>query len=172
MIRDQSWLRRPVIRWMSVNIISAVGGRAMDPVTIAGSIVTILGPYVSQVGEALIKTVGEVAVDKASNLLGWLKEKFEGDPAATKDLTRFEKDPKSYEVALKSTIQEKAADPGFAQEAERRITEIGPAITVFQDIVEGRLIVGVEGDIKAGRVSVNQKVQKADEVKGIKGNIG
>ncbi len=145
----------------------------MDPATIAGSVVTILGPYVSKVGEALIKTVGEVAVDKASNLLGWLKEKFEGDPAATKDLTRFEKDPKSYEVALRSTIQEKAkADPGFAQEAERRIAEIGPTITVFQDIVEGRLIVGTEGDVKAGRVSVNQKVKKGDEITGFKGKIG
>ncbi|HEY3836838.1 MAG TPA: hypothetical protein VGL72_09715 [Bryobacteraceae bacterium] len=145
----------------------------MDPATIALSVMTILGPYVSQVGEALTKTVGEVAVDKASKLLGWLKKKFEGDPAATKDLTRFEKDPKSYEVALKSTIQEKAeADPGFAQEAETRIAEIGPTITVFQDIAEGRLIIGAEGDVKAGRVSVNQKVQKADEITGVKGNIG
>ena len=41
----------------------------MDPATIAASVITILGPYVSQVGEALTKTVGEVAVDKASKLL-------------------------------------------------------------------------------------------------------
>jgi hypothetical protein len=145
----------------------------MDPATIAGSVITILGPYVSQVGEALAKTVGEVAVDKASKLLVWLKQKFDGDPAATKDLTRFEKDPKSYEVALKSTIQEKAeADPGFAHEAEKRIAEIGPTITVFQEILEGRLIVGVKGDVKAGRVSVNQKVQKGDEITAVEGKIG
>ena len=80
----------------------------MDPATIAGSVITILSPYVSKMGEELTKTVGEVAVDKASKLLGWLKDKFDGDPSATKDLSRFEKDPKSFEVALKSTIEEKA----------------------------------------------------------------
>ena len=145
----------------------------MDPATIAGSVITILSPYVSKMGEELTKTVGEVAVDKASKLLGWLKDKFDGDPSATKDLSRFEKDPKSFEVALKSTIEEKAqADPAFAQEAEKRIADIGPTVTIFQEIAEGRLIIGVDGSVKAGRVSVNQKVQKADEVIGQRGNIG
>jgi hypothetical protein len=145
----------------------------MDPATIAGSVITILSPYVSQVGEKLTATVGEVAVDQASKLLGWLKDKFAGDAAATKDLTRFEKDPKSYETALKDTIVEKAsADPGFAQEAEKRVADIGPTITIFQDIVEGRLVIGGEGDVKAGRVSVNQKIQKTDTATGWKGNIG
>jgi len=145
----------------------------MDPATIAGSVITILGPYVSQMGEALTKTVGEVAVEKASKLLGWLKEKFAGDPAAAKDLTRFENNPKAYETALKDTIVEKvASDPGFAQEVEKRVAEIGPTITVFQEIADGRLVIGVEGDVKAGRVAVTQKVQKADSVTGVKGNIG
>jgi len=145
----------------------------MDPATIAGSVITILGPYVSQMGEALTKTVGEVAVDKASKLLGWLKQKFEGDPAAMKDLTRFEKDPKSYEVALKDTIQEKAeADASFAQEAEKRVAEIGPTLTIFQDIVEGKVVVGGKGNINSGGVDVKQKVQKADEVTGWEGNVG
>src|SRR6516164_3273335 len=98
----------------------------MDPATIATSVMTILGPYVSQVGEALTKTVGELAVDKASKLLGWLKEKFEGDPVAAADLTRFQEDPKSYEGALKGTIRKKAqADPDFAQEAEKRVADLG-----------------------------------------------
>jgi len=145
----------------------------MDPATIAGSVITILGPYVSQMGEALTKTVGEVAVDKASKLLGWLKQKFEGDPAAMKDLTRFEKDPKSYEVPLKDTIQEKAeADASFAQEAEKRVAEIGPTLTIFQDIVEGKVVVGGKGNINSGGVDVKQKVQKADEVTGWEGNVG
>src|SRR5215469_1538727 len=120
----------------------------MDPAMIAGSVITILQPYVSQVGEALTKTVGELAVDKASKLFGWLKEKFEGDPVAAADLTRFQEDPKSYEGALKGTIRKRAeADPDFAQGAERRVTEIGPTISVFQDIVDGKVIVGGEGDV-------------------------
>jgi hypothetical protein len=145
----------------------------MDPATIAGSVITILSPYVSQVGEALTKTVGQVAVDKASTLLGWLKQKLEGDPVAAADLTRFQEDPKSYEAALKGTIRKKAeADPNFAQEAEKRVADIGPTISVFQDIVDGKVIVGGEGDVKSGRVEVNQKVEKADAVTGWKGNVG
>jgi len=145
----------------------------MDPATIAGSVMTILGPYVSQVGEALTKTVGELAVDKASKLLGWLKEKFEGDPVAAADLTRFQEDPKSYEGALKGTIRKKAeADPDFAQEAEKRVADIGPTISVFQDIVDGKVIVAGEGDLISGRVEVKQKVQKGGEVIGWKGNVG
>ena len=145
----------------------------MDPATIAGSVITILGPYVSQMGEALTKTVGEVAVEKASKLLGWLKEKFAGDPAATKDLTRFENNPKAYETALKDTIVEKvASDPGFAQEVEKRVAEIGPTIKIFQEIVEGRLMIGGKGDVESGQVEVEQKAQKVDTAIGWEGNIG
>jgi len=145
----------------------------MDPAMIAGSVITILSPYVSQMGEALTKTVGEVAVDQASKLLGWLKQKFAGDPVAEADLTRFQEDPKSYEGALKGTIRKKAGeDPGFAQEAEKRIADLGPTLSVFQDIVDGKVIVGVEGNINSGQVAVSQKVQKADSVTAVKGNIG
>jgi hypothetical protein len=145
----------------------------MDPAMIASSVMTILGPYVSQVGEALGKTVGEVAVDKASKLLGWLKQKFEGDPVATADLSRFQEDPKTFEKPLQGTIQKKAAaDASFAREAEKHVTGMGPTLSIFQDIVDGKVVVGGEGDVKSGRVDVTQKVQKADAVTGWKGNVG
>ena len=145
----------------------------MDPVTIAASVVSILAPFAKDAGKELVKTVGEVGVNKAKDLLAWLKQKFEGDPSAAKDLSRFQEDPHKFESGLKATIEEKSQkDPAFAAELKQRIDDIGPAITVFQDIAEGRLIVGGEGDVKAGRVAVNQKVQKADEVTGWKGNVG
>jgi hypothetical protein len=145
----------------------------MDPLTIATSVVTILGPYVSKAGEEFAKAVGQAAVDKASKLLGWLKDSFAGDASATKDLTRFERDPKSFELGLKEAIREKAeADPAFAQEATRRVADIGPVITIFQDIVDGKIVVGVEGDVRRGKVTIEQKVEKADDVTGIRGNIG
>jgi len=34
------------------------------------------------------------------------------------------------------------------------------------------VIVGVEGNINSGQVAVSQKVQKADSVTAVKGNIG
>jgi hypothetical protein len=145
----------------------------MDPAAIAGSVMTILGPYVSKLGEGLTKTVGEIAVDKASKLMGWLKEKFQGDPVATADLTRYQEDPKTYEGALRNTILKKAqTDSDFVQEAEKRVADIGPMISVFQDIVDGKVVVGGEGDVKSGRVEVRQKVQNADVVTGWKGNVG
>jgi hypothetical protein len=142
----------------------------MDPATIATSMVTILGPYVSKAGEAFAKKVGEVAVDKAEKMLGWLKQKFAGDPSATKDLTRFEQDPKAFESGLKAAIQEKAeADPAFAQEAAQRVADIGPVISVFQDIAEGRIVIGVDAEqIKRGNITVDQKVGKADETTAVR----
>ncbi|HJZ98866.1 MAG TPA: hypothetical protein VKE70_20295 [Candidatus Solibacter sp.] len=145
----------------------------MDPAMIASSVMTILGPYVSQVGEALGKTVGEAAVDKASKLLGWLKQKFEGDPVATADLSRFQENPKTFEKPLQDTIQKKAAaDPGFAQEAEKHVAGMGPKLSIFQEIVDGKRVVGVEGNVYRGDVSVNQNVQNADDVTAVKGNVG
>src|SRR5207249_8022511 len=94
------------------------GERHMDPMTVATSVITILAPYVKDAGEDLLKTVGQVGVEKARTLMGWLKERFAGDPAASKDLSRFETDPKAFEPGLKATIAEKLADPDFAANLE------------------------------------------------------
>jgi hypothetical protein len=145
----------------------------MDPATIATSVITILGPYVSKAGEEFTKTVGEIAVDKAGKLLTWLKEKFAGDPSAAKDLARFEQDPKTFEPGLKEAILEKAkADPAFAQEAAQRVADIGPVINVFQDIGEGKIVIGIEGNIHRGKVTLEQTAKQVDEITGIRGNIG
>jgi hypothetical protein len=141
----------------------------MDPVTIATAALTVLAPYVKNAGRELVKTVGEVALDQAKGLLGWLKGHFAGDPVATKDLSRFEADPDKFESGLQSTIEEKAqADPAFAAELKKRLDEIGPQIVVFQRIKEGKLAVGVEADnIHSGKVSVTQENEHVDESIGV-----
>ena len=142
----------------------------MDPVTIATAALTVLSPYVKHAGEALVKTVGEVALEKAKGLLGWLKSRFAGDPVATKDLSRFEADPDKFESGLKSTIEEKAqTDPAFAAELKKRLDEIGPQIVVFQKIKDGKLAVGVEADrIQSGKVSVTQDNENVDTSIGVR----
>ncbi len=80
----------------------------MDPATITAAVITVLAPYVKDAGRELVKTVGEISVEKAKGLLEWLKDRFTGDPAALKDLSRFETDPDKFEAGLQSTIEEKA----------------------------------------------------------------
>jgi hypothetical protein len=60
------------------------------PATIAAAALTILAPYVKGASRELVKTVGEVALEKAKRLRRWLKDRFPGDPVAAKDLSRFE----------------------------------------------------------------------------------
>lgn len=140
----------------------------MDPVTLATAALTILSPFAKDAGKELVKTVGEIGFEKAKGLFAWLKQKFSSDPSASKDFSRFETDPDTFEPSLKATIQEKAEqDPEFAAELQKRIDEIGPMITVFQEIKKGKNVIGVEADeVHSGRVEVTQK---ADDVEGMTG---
>jgi hypothetical protein len=142
----------------------------MDPATIAAAAVTLLSPYVKDAGSELVKTVGEVALEKAKGLLTWLKDRFAGDPVAVKDLSRFEGDPDRFEAGLQSTIEEKAhADPAFAAELKRRIDEVGPEITVFQKIKDGKTVVGVDADaIHSGKTAVTQEADGVDNLTGVR----
>jgi hypothetical protein len=142
----------------------------MDPATIATAAVTVLSPYIKDVGHELVKTVGELAVDKAKGLLAWLKERFVGDPTAMKDLSRFETDPDRFEAGLQSTIKEKAeAEPDFAVQLKKRIDEIGPQITVFQRIKDGKNVIGVDAEvIHSGKTTVTQEADKVDNMTGVR----
>jgi hypothetical protein len=138
----------------------------MDPATLATAALTILTPFVKDAGKELVKTVGQIGVDKAKELAAWLKERFANDPVAAKDLSRFEEEPDKFEAGLQSTIKERVEqDPTFAAELNRRIDAIGPMIVVFQDIKKGANVKGVDAEeIRSGRVAVTQK---ADDVDGM-----
>jgi hypothetical protein len=138
----------------------------MDPLTLATAALNILSPYAKDAGKELVKTIGEIGFEKAKGLFTWLKQKFSGDPSASKDFSRFEADPDTFEPGLKATIKEKVEqDPDFAAELQKRIDEIGPMITVFQEIKKGKNVIGVDADeIHSGKVGVTQK---ADDVESI-----
>ena len=142
----------------------------MDPATIATAAITVLAPYVKDAARELVKTVGELAVEKAKGLLSWLKERLAGDPAAAKDLSRFETDPDKFEAGLQSTLEEKAqAEPDFAAELKKRIDEIGPQITVFQRIKDGKNVIGVDAEaIHSGKTIVTQEADKVESMTGIR----
>lgn len=145
----------------------------MDPVTIGTAVVTILTPYVADAGKELVKTVGEAGVAKTKELMQWLKGKFAGDPVATTDLARFEKDPAGYAKPLQDTIASKIKeDPAFSAEISTRINELGPYVTIVQKFRDAQDMIGVEGRIGSGRVSVTQEGEIARNVTGVKGTIG
>ena len=103
-------------------------------------------------------------------MFAWLKQRFAGDPVASKDLSRFEAEPDKFEPSLESTIKEKAEqDPEFAAELKKRIDEIGPQITVFQEIKKGKNVIGVDADkIRSGAVGVTQKAEEVEGMTGVR----
>jgi hypothetical protein len=145
----------------------------MDPVTLATAAVTILTPFAKDAGKELVKVVGEIGFEKAKDLFAWLKRRFAGDSAASKDLARFEADPDKFVAGLEATIKEKVEqDPEFAAELTKRIDEIGPMITVFQEIKKGKNITGLDADeIRSGKFGVTQKADEVEGMTGVHGKI-
>jgi hypothetical protein len=144
----------------------------MDPVTIGTAVVTILAPYAADAGKELVKTAGEVGLEKAKGLMTWLKQQFAGDPVAGTDLSRFEKDPAKFASGLEETIERKASeDPAFSAELTNRVKAVAPNITVVQRIKEGKNVIAVEvGTVGSGTISATQEMDKGEGVTGFKGN--
>jgi hypothetical protein len=147
----------------------------MDPATIGATVVTILAPYVADAGKEIVKTAGEIGLEKAKGLLGWLKKQFSDDPVAANDLLRFEKDPEKFADGLTETIVTKAStDPAFKAAVTERVNEFGPVLTVVQQFKDAADLVGMKlGTVTAGTMTVTQTGDKAKNVVGIDAvNIG
>jgi hypothetical protein len=145
----------------------------MDPVTIGAAVVTILAPYVADAGKEMVKTVGEAGVEKTKELMKWLKGKFAGDPVASTDLSRFEKDPTGYAKPLQDTIETKVKeDPAFSAEITKRMNDLQPYVKIIQEFEEAQGVTGVEGNINSGQLDLTQKGRKGTNIVGVKGSIG
>jgi hypothetical protein len=142
----------------------------MDPLTLATAALTILTPFAKDAGKELVKTVGEIGVEKAKNLFAWLKQRFASDPSASKDLSRFETDPDKFEAGLETTIKEKVEqDHEFAAELKKRIDEIGPVITLFQDVKKGKNVTGLDAEeIRSGKIGITQKADDVEDLTGVR----
>jgi hypothetical protein len=83
--------------------------------------------------------------------------------------------PVEFGPGLKATIKKKVQDdPEFAGELQKRIDEIGPMITVLQDIKNVKEAVGVDVDaMRSGKVGVTQTADNVDKVTGLRAsNMG
>jgi hypothetical protein len=134
---------------------------------LAASAIAILAPYAKKAGDELVKTVGQIGYDKAKSLFAWLQQRFASDPAASKDLSRFQTNPEAFEPGLKATIAEKLQDPGFAEGLEKHIAEFGPLITVFQQIKEGKGVTAVKAAQIIAGVSATQVIEKGENITGV-----
>jgi len=145
----------------------------MDPVTIGASVVTLLAPYAKDAGKELVKTIGEAAVQKTTELMQWLKTKFAGDPVASSDLSRFEKDPTAFAPGLQATIDSKAKeDPAFSAELGQRVKALGPVIKIVQEFEQAKNLIGLDAEaVKSGQIDVTQRGKTAEQTIGVKGKI-
>lgn len=145
----------------------------MDPITIATSIVTLLTPFVKKAMEEFSGKAGDAVFDKTRELYHKLKAKFTGDDFADGTLKRFEKDPDKYAAYLEDVVQEQLQknedlSQEFAQLLEQ-IQQLGPTITVVQKMIKARNVTGVDaGDIIKGSVDVQQGMDDAENVTGVK----
>jgi hypothetical protein len=142
----------------------------MDPVTIGTTVVTLLAPYVADAGKELVKAVGEAGVERAKALLQTLRSRLAGDPLATRDLERFEKDPTTYAPGLQETIAARAQeDPAFSSEIEKQLDGAGPIVEIIQQFTHAKNLTGADVETAAaGSFSIAQKGETADDVTGFK----
>jgi hypothetical protein len=144
----------------------------MDPITIAiaTQVMNVLLPYVSKGAEEFASKVGDAAFNKVSALLSLIKKRWSGDPVATADLTRFEKNPEVYQAALKQTLLEKLTeDKDLASQVSQLLQEMGPSLEVIQKMEEGEDVTGLEaGELHSGTAKVSQDLKKGKNVTGAK----
>ena len=139
----------------------------MPIAAIAPAVVSILTPLVAKGAKALAETAGEAAAGKAQQILGALKSRWSGDPVASDTLRRFESSPERYEPMLQDVLEEKIReDAGLSQELAELLEQLGPGLTVIQDLgkVSGE-VTGVEAGELGGKARVSVE-QSADEVSG------
>jgi hypothetical protein len=115
----------------------------MDPVTLAGSAVALVAPYLVEGGKELAKKVGGEAGERIVKLYDKVKAKLTGGGAEA--LADLEKQPKDADSQAALRVQLKKAletDPAFWEELEKLVGEIqekgGDRVT--------KLIANVTGD--------------------------
>lgn len=142
----------------------------MDPATIVTGVLTVLMPYVAKGAKEFISMAGEVGYEKAKGLFEKLKAKWAGDKEVTSTLENFEAKPERYKPVLEDIMHEKLAkDPELAGELAKMLQEMGPTLTIIQEMDEAKGVTGLAaGEVNSGNVNVTQKIKKAEDVTGAK----
>ena len=142
----------------------------MDPASIVTGVLTVLMPYVAKGAKEFISMAGEAGYEKAKGLFEKLKAKWSGDKEVTSTLENFEAKPERYKPVLEDIMHEKLAkDPELAGELAKMLQEMGPTLTIIQEMDEAKGVTGLAaGEVNSGNVNVTQKIKKAEDVTGAK----
>jgi hypothetical protein len=142
----------------------------MDPAALASAVVSVLGPYVTKGVEEFTKAAGEVAYEKAKQLLATLKTRWVGDAAAADQLARFEKKPEVYAPVLKDVLEEKIQqDSQLAIQLEQTVKQMGPSLQIFIKMAQGEDVTALEADeMTKGQVNVNIDIGSGKRITGPK----
>ena len=142
----------------------------MDPVSSAlvNSVLAILTPYAEKTATAFVNAVGDAAYQKAKGLVDALKARWVGKPAAG-NLDEFLQDPKASRDVMAAVLHKQLqSDAELRADVQRRVDDMGPDIEVIQTMGSVEDLTGTElGDVKRGRVRVEQNATTAKKVKGV-----
>ena len=140
----------------------------MDPVTLGATVMSILIPYVAKKAEKFIDLAGQAAYNQAKKLFTTLKSRWAGDKEATDQLAYFEQNPERYQPIIEDILRKRLAhDRELAVELEQLINQMGPSLTIIQEMDEAKRVVGLKvRHMKKGRASITQKAKKAEDITG------
>lgn len=140
----------------------------MEPVTLGATVMSILMPYVVKKAERFIEIAGRSAYNQAKKLLATLKARWAGDKEATDQLALFERNPDRYWQTVEDTLVKRLdKDGNLAAELKQVIEQMGPSLTVIQEMDEAKKVTGLRvRHMKKGRASITQKAKKAENMTG------
>ena len=150
----------------------------MDPVTIAAGVFALLSPLLARAAGEFAGEAGAAAWRLAERAMGLFRRASASDPAATKSLDEFEKNPEEAGSAAQSTLLALLeGNPQLAHEVAEILAEVkslGPTVAVTQRITEAEDVVGLKASrLNRGEVDVVQEIDKATKVVGVElGEIG
>ena len=123
----------------------------LDPLTMM--VVDVLGKYVVDQGATLLKEVGQVTAQAASQLCEYVLAQLKADPADAKNAERFEKNPEGYQTPIADAISDKTkSDPDFAVQLSALLEEYKKAQSAgnLANINAGSGVVASQGGVAAG----------------------
>lgn len=142
----------------------------MDPIvtTLATNAVAALIPFMKKGAEKFATDFGEVAAEKAKSLFDTIDKRFSGDKEAADTLTHFEEKPEGYKDDVKKILEDKLAqDKEMVDELSRLLKDIGITLEITIDAEEAEKVIGLRSKaLKRGKVKINEKTKKAEEVIG------
>ena len=140
----------------------------MDPITLAGTVISIIGPYIMKGADAFVNEVGQSACDAAQSLLDRIKKKFGDDDEATGAIENYEAKPQRYEPVVEDILQTKLGeDEAFANDIASIVENMGPVLSIVQKMDVGQNVTGLSAkEMRSGQATVQQEIKQGTNIVG------